>query len=214
MKKAITILAVLIVLVSAVFADEPTQKVETHTIKLHSTVGGVVPVFHLVENSITAVKADNTDLSDDTVRATNASNVKFTDGASRVLDPDTAVEVGDITKANIVVSFDVTVSNAAKIYKDYTLAFSATGFDVNKNGQRKTTAAPGEEYTANAQLVLADGVTMNGKVAKFNGTTCSENGTKLATYVLTYAKDPTVDPTSDLNDATYQSTVSMTISTT
>jgi len=213
MKKAITILAMIAIIAGAVFAD-PAPQTETHTIKLHSTVGGVVPVFHLVENSITAVKADDSALSDATVRETNASDVKFTDGASRTLTPDTAVEVGDITKANIVVSFDVTVSNAAKIYKDYTLAFSATGFEVNKNGQKTTTAVPGEVYTANDQLVLADGVTMNGKVAKFNGTTCSESGTKLATYVLTYAKDTTVDPTSDLNNATYQSTVSMTISTT
>lgn len=209
MKKAITILAILAIVVGAVFADT----VETHNIKLHTTVGSVVPVFHLVENSITAKASNGSDIADETVRSTNSANADFAQ-ATRTLTPDNAVEVGDITKANIVVSFDVTVSNAAKIVKNYTLAFTATGFDVNKNGQPYTTAVPTPAYTPNAQLTAASGVVMDGYVAKFNGTTCSESGTKLATYQLTYAKDTTVDPTSNANDATYQSTVSMTITTT
>ena len=53
MKKAITILAVLIVLVGAVFAETLT---ETHSIKLHTTIDEVLPIFQFSNTSLTGAK--------------------------------------------------------------------------------------------------------------------------------------------------------------
>lgn len=213
MKKVLAILVVLALVCGAVFADTiPTQgDAEEHKITLHTTVGLVNPVFHLVETSVSAVKADDSALNDTTVRTTNSGNVKFVDGAEYTDVAD--VEVGDISKHDIVVLFDVKISNAAKLVKDFRLAFQATGFNVTRNGHEETTDEPTIEYSANENLVAADGVVMgtgaNDHIAKFNGTTCSENGTTLASLTLTYAQDTTVDPTND--GADYKAIVTMTV---
>lgn len=212
MKKVLTILVVLALVCGAVFADDlPNQgAAETHTVKLHTTVGIVNPVFQLQATSLRAVAADDTDVTLAEAVSTNTAT-KFADGGAH--DVADAIEAGDITKNAIAVSFDVNLLNAAKLVKVFDIELSATGFDVNKNGSRTTTAAPTPVLTP--ETITENGVEADEKVensvftATFNGTTCT--AVKLATFALTYAKDIAVDPTSDLNQATYKSTVTMTV---
>ena len=213
MKKAITILAVLIVLVGAVFAEIQT---ENHSIKLHTTVDPVVPVFHLNFKDVTATAAAGAALAADDAQSTNGGNTAFANNGAHTYTAESraALEVGDISKGAITVNFDVTISNAAKIYRSYDLTFGATGFAVTKNNSPVTTAAPtptlagfgdhtGVSVSQKTQNVAA--------TAAFNGTTC-EADTVLATYKLVYAQDPAVDPTNA--GATYTADVTLTITTT
>ena len=212
MKKVLTILVVLALVCGAVFADTlPEQgNTETHTVKLHTTVGLVNPIFQLQAKSLTAKNASDEDVSLAEAVNTNTAT-KFANGETH--DVADAIEAGDISKNAIEVVFDINLLNAAKLVKSFDIELSATGFDVNKNGSKTTTAAPTPVLTP--ETITENGVEAEEKVensvftATFNGTTCT--AVTLAEYTLTYAKDPAVDPTSNLNDATYQSTVTMTV---
>ncbi len=216
MKKVLTILVVLALVCGAVFADElPVQgAAETHTVKLHTTVGIVNPIFQLQATSLTAKAADDSDVTLAAVVNTNVdtnSNAKFKNGEAH--DVADAIEAGDISKNAIVVNFDINLLNAAKLVKSFDIQLEATGFDVNKNGSRTTTADPTPVLTP--ATITENGVVATEKTenavftATFNGTTCE--AVTLAAYKLTFAKDPAVDPTSDKNQATYKSTVTMTV---
>jgi len=207
MKKAITILAALIVLVGAVFAETQT---ETHSIQLHTTVEKVEPIFHLVY-----VSSDGTAATGATIatgeKATNSSNVKFTDGAER--DYASALEIGDISKGAITVVFKVTLSNPAKLVQAYDLALDATGFAVTHNTTPATTAITSKTlsgFAAHNGVNVIQKVANSTATATFTGKTCDES-TVLANYQVVYTQDTEADPTNA--GATYTSDVTLTITT-
>lgn len=216
MKKVLAILVVLALVCGAVFADDlPNQgDKETHTVKIHTTVGLVNPMFQLEATSVTAKAADDTDVSLAQVVDTNVAsnpNAKFEDGVSH--DVATAIEAGDISKDDIVVTFDIKLLNAAKLVKSFDIKLEATGFEVNKDGVKQFTDVPAAVLAP--KTITDNGVTAAEKVensiftASFTGKTCT--AVTLADLELTYAKDEAVDPTSNKNDASYQSTVKMTV---
>ncbi|MBQ3696947.1 MAG: hypothetical protein II883_03425, partial [Spirochaetales bacterium] len=125
MKKAITILAVLIVLVGAVFAAE------THSIKLKTVVDEVLPAFQLSNTALTAKNsAGETMAKQQQYTNANKAVVDVEDGDYKAETEQRAdVNVGDLSKYNVEVEFTVYVANKAKTLKDYRLAFTAGAFD-------------------------------------------------------------------------------------
>ena len=144
MKKAITILAVLIVLVGAVFA-------ETHTIKLKSDVSAVIPVFGLRFGTNDLTMTNETDLINDaedpnykqyTNRFGVADEYSYgTDPVDAQANPVVfadAVDVGFNLDKNGTVKVYACLLNPAKQIETYTLTFSDGEFDVKKNGGAAT----------------------------------------------------------------------------
>ena len=192
MKKVITILAILVVLTSAIFA-------ETHKINIEATSVEAIPVF---EMSIGSVKT-NTDKSEfDT--ANNTSLVK-TDVAYTF-----NFENGGVAEIS------VKILNAAKTKTNYSLAFSDGVFHVKRNNI--ASVATGTENLHVTPTIVATAksgtgfealaATNGGKTANidFNGTRCAAN-TEIATATYTYAADDTIDPD------TYTATIQLDITT-
>lgn len=200
MKKTIAILAVLVIVLGCVFAATE----ETHNIKLKTNVGIVVPVYQLQF-------VEGTNTADNQTSHTNDAEADFAAG-TKAATAD--IEVLDISKNDISVTFKAVLMNEAKINKAYTLTFSATSFAVKKDGKDAEVAVDSETVTAAGKktgVTTAAGAADNIVVATFNGATCSATGTDLATYTVTYKKDTAVDPhTSD--DQYYYATVTMTVS--
>lgn len=210
MKKVLTILVVLALVVGAVFAD-PNPNSEVHKITLKSTIGEVLPVFQLTREAFTGVKT-NGDAINTAEETTNTAETQI-DGITEngVRYSTTAyaeyemaeLEVGDLSKNGIEVDFTVKVSNAAKSLKTFLLTFEAGDFTVSrssvendtKNGKQPASAHAATENTA---LTKAHGVTTSASgdvlTAVFNGTTLSANGTMLGTYHVEYEGDSTIDP--------------------
>ena len=120
MKKAITILAILIVLVGAVFA---TVNPEIHSVKIKSTVEQVLPQFQMAY-SITTSEANFTDLTGTTNNETTKNNW----GVQSYVDA-TAKNVSDISKYNITGTFTAKVITDVKLKatdaQTYTLTWKA-----------------------------------------------------------------------------------------
>ncbi len=195
MKKAITILAVLIVLVGAVFA---TNSSEAHSIKLHTTIAEVLPVFQFSNTALTGAKNSAGATVANVVKTTNTTNggTEFTNTASYNEGP---VEVGDLSKYGISATFTVSVANQAKTVRSFGLAFEAGAFEVSR-GKVAGTHPAASHSASPASRVEADGVTVSGSgdalTADFNGTTLSATAANrvLGTYEVTYNADPTIDP--------------------
>ena len=119
MKKAITILAVLIVLVGAVFAD-PAVNPEVHSVKIKSTVVQVPPKFQM-EYSITTSYPNFTDLTG----TTNNEATKNDWGVQSYVDT-TAKEVSDISKYNITGTFTAKVITDVKLKATDTQTYKLT----------------------------------------------------------------------------------------
>ncbi len=221
MKKVLTILVVLALVCGAVFAAET----ETHKITLKTTIGEVLPVFQLVRAAYASTATDGTAVTADsettnTTGGINANGIvedgkRFRDTAEYVL---TDLEVGDLSKYDVDVTFTIQVSNAAKSVRVFTLTFEAGDFSVSRSRNVESHAATTTALSANENLVEASGVTTeaNGQVltATFNGTTLSENGTLLGTYNVVYPADPTIDPSvGNTTNATYTADITLTITT-
>ena len=202
MKKAITILAVLIVLVGAVFADDGAK--ETHSIRLVTDVADQVPAFQLTY--VSGAKA-NTTLNSSTTNGTpNVYN------SAAVADPDykgNDIEVADISSNDIEVVFNVVLANAAKLVQDYQLTLKAGPFNVRKDGDPAivkpasaviTDIAPAARLGVETKAAYNVDAATNGNTGEksqsfglhFNGTTCATGA--LATYTVGYTADPAVDP--------------------
>ncbi len=217
MKKAITILAVLIVLVSAVFAttlpDDGSS--ETHKITLKTTIANVLPKFRLT--GVAAVgESSNT-------AETNSNSADFTKDAEygTVAAPIT-LNVQDISVENIDVTFTASLLNAAKTGGKYTLSFTAGNFtnvwkvnpDTGVVTQDNTIApstttvpALAKATTGAAKTGLTIGDPSNGSIAVvFNGKECEAGN--IATYRVVYDKD---DNVIDNNGTGYTADVTMTI---
>ena len=201
MKKVITVLAILVVLTSAVFAAE------THKIKINATTTEVVPAFELKVGSV----------------VTNDTPATFTNDA----DAETPRYVNDTVADTIsfegasAVSVYAYLVNNAKTKTNYKIDFSDGVFKgVMRNGEA---AASESEYvspdtinvTANDGIADSQGVTASGSGNKatvlldFTGKTCTAstgNGALLlATAVFNYAAHTDIDP------GTYTAYVTMTV---
>ena len=212
MKKAITILAILIVLVSAVFADAlpSNNDSEQHRITLKTVVSSVLPQFRLVALE---------DVQGAQPAQTNTVPAKFVDGADYGVTTPIVYQVADISTDNIDVTFTAKLLNAAKTGGSYTLSFEAGDFeDVWKVSdgtvtKDNTVSASTHTLTAATDTKATTGVSI-GNVAnnseeitiKFNGQKCVAGD--IAFYHVIYTADNTIID----NDGTgYFADITMTI---
>jgi len=177
MKKAIAILAVLVILVGAVFAAE------THKIKIDANIAEVIPEYQMVIGTVT----------------TNGNENPFVASTEQ---PGSYVEDTAAQTLNFEVANDVTVVvnlvNPAKTTKAYTLTFSDGNFAVKKGADKHDdTVVPAislaTTYANGTQGIASVGI--NNKVAtvNFNGTTCADS-TRLVTATYSYAAHTDVNP--------------------
>ena len=173
MKKAIAILAVLVILVGAVFAAE------THKIKIQAVVNTVEPQYQMVVGNV----------------KTNNSKVAYTDTAYTV---DTVAQTLNFEVANTV-EVIVNLANAAKTTTAYTLTFSDGAFAVKKGADEHDATVSPKSITLSSEIedgtTGIDSVEINQKVAtvNFNGTTCA-NSTELVKATYSYDADTAVNP--------------------
>ncbi len=199
MKKFIAILAILTLVAGAVFAVDGAT--ETHNIKLKTNVGGEIPAFQL--QYVSGAKGTATSVSNSTAVSYNSETAHTYDNT---VPGNNDVEVLDISKKDIEVTFKVVLANDAKQVEDYELKFSASAFTVTKDGQPGTVAVADEAVAvasdiADCKGVVSTGVSGNVVSLHFNGTNCEPGN--LATYTVKYSKDPTVDPSASATDYYY-----------
>ena len=201
MKKAITILAILIVLVSAVFAAE------THSIKLQTVVDEVLPVFQMTNTDLEAYKdVDGVKTAVQNVPQTTneaEADVNLNNGNhTYTADSRDAVNVGDLSKYDVEVEFTVYIANKAKTLNDYRLTFTAGAFAVERgsNNAAGTLAAGAPVITGlGAQVGTNDetSVTTSNQstyvLVDFNGNECVAD-TPIAVYTVQYEHDPSINP--------------------
>lgn len=203
MKKAITILAVLIVLVGAVFA-------ESHTIKIKADVDAIPPQFQLVFEAAS--------------RNTNPTPNNFgVDDYSIGNTTDDKIDAGFKLDVGGTATFKAVIANNAKIVQGYTLTFSDGQFKnvyrVNNQGaqvigtQNATIAVSAGTPTTGIQSIIKANDQDKFVTASFNGTKMTAITQQATNYVLataqyTYAPDSTISP------GTYYADVTLTIATT
>lgn len=213
MKKLIAILAIAIVLVGAVFADE------AHNITIQADVTGIDPAFRLVAGTGNSAVATNS--------PTTGNPVAF--GAAT----DLTKAYGD-TGFNLDAGGSFTVyaklANLPKQVQAYSLIFSDGVFSVKRNtaagflapssvavtkgsngtgvidmaGGGTTTVSNPKVTGTTKPTVTCDAVTF-----KLDGTTVTVADYLLATAVYTYPADTTIDPTAA--NTYYEATITLTV---
>ena len=209
MKKVITILAILVVLVGSVFAED-------HKIKIKADVAERTPAFSLSLDSITTNGTNKTDFG------TNPTYYNET-GVDVGFDLD---ENGSVTVTAYVVN---SAQNHTKTNKSYTLEFSDGIFTVNRNGVEGThapasittsalttttgikTIVLGDVYMPNPDFddtqaeseenpatIVNSTATNKPVVITFSGATMTADK-DVATAVYAYTADSTIDPTASGN---------------
>ena len=190
MKKAITILAVLIVLVSAVFAAE------THTIKVKADVTEVVPVFGL-----TMTSPDHDEYITNEAAEYDAGTSYGHTQNSQAFDVEFNLnEDGSVT-------FQALLLNRAKQNETYTLEFGGGSFAVTKAGVAGTHAPASITTSAGTTLTgltigLGSAAAVGGETNKiinltFDGKTVNIGNTGkyvLGTAIYAYEGDDDIDP--------------------
>ena len=218
MKKVLTILVVLALVCGAVFAAE------THSVRLRTVVGEVIPVFQMTNTSLTAFKdVDGVKTAVVNVeQTTNGAEAKFVDDGDHTYTTETRddIAVGDLSKYDVTVVFTISVANQAKTLQDYKLSFTAGAFAVKRDGitENQTLAADanatpfaslGVKNGVNGEQSIETSVADGGILVDFNGNECTED-TILGTYTVSYTHDPSIDP-----DVTgYTADITMLIETT
>ena len=189
MKKVLTILAILVVLTSAVFA-------ETHSIKIKATKAAVPPEFQMVIGSVTT--------NDGEVRgAFGADDYELIAETDAFGDTwDTGFEVAKTV--NVLVK----IANAAKTTQNYLLTFRDGVFEVLNNGVAgedvvPTITAEGKTNTGFKALTVSDDDTAK---IDFTGVTCTAN-TTIATATYVYPVRTDVDPGTYTANVTLEITV-------
>lgn len=212
MKKVITILAILVVLVSAVFAAE------THTIKVKANVEEVLPAFQLRYSTAKTNKGTDAvtdpETGAETTPAVAPALVNVTNGTHS--DTATEPDVGFDLDAGGEVTVNAYVVNDVKTNKQYKLEFSDGVFTVKRNttpgklsptkletfdgdsndavktgGYSHTAAATNNDKTADttASLKASTNVIFSGKTG-----TGATTAIKVASATYTYTGDNTIDP--------------------
>ena len=202
MKKAIIVTLILIAALSCAFS----ATTETHSVRLKPMVGYVDPAFQF---EFTSGMLNTT-----TELITNSSaeifkNTAYTEFGTN----ESATEVADISRNNIMLLFTAKLANKAKSNDSYTLRFNAGGFDVKRSD------VPGKLNPSSTEIALADDlaarVGINAAVSDaensiqltFNGTECTEGA--LATFAVGYQADKTIDP---MREGYYYTDISLEIS--
>lgn len=186
MKKVLTVLAILVVLTSAIFA-------ETHKLKIQATSAGAVPVFQMTLGSVTTNDANKT------FGTENNSSLDKTASVADTFDWELGGSVKVIVK----------IQNPAKTKQNYLLTF---GDGVFKNIMKND--APADDITYKTLVtteVTGTGYKSTGAAGivtvDFDGTRCTADSTITeATY--TYDPDATIDP------GTYSANLELVITTT
>lgn len=202
MKKLITILAVMMVLVGFAFAAT-----ETHNLNVEITIDPVYPIFSLYygEHSNDKKTGDET---------TNAHAVV----ASYTISDQKEAAGTDITADNAI-TVSAYVMNKAKVKQNYTLTFEGGNFDgtdgtkLKVNGTLTSYVATITTAPTTSEIVGISEVeeTAEGTlVAKFNGTQMTADDKSVVLGTATYTYDVawnTVDP------GTYTTNIVLTITT-
>ncbi len=197
MKKLITILAILMVLVGAIFAAS-----ETHTIKITVTIEETIPAFQL--------KFTGTDrtANSNTTPVQFANNGQRTDSTPATANID--FESNDAAARTITV--DAYLANTAKQNKIYTLTFTDGAFKTS--GQNPTTVA--------TPAISAKAGSGAGYGAQYGVSTAAQNNVATVTFGgairctanTLIAQADYVYPKSDIVPGTYTADIIMTVSTT
>jgi len=232
MKKAITILAVLIVLVGAVFADVHAGAT---AVKVTTSVSNVEPVFVIKVGDVTS--AVSTVIGkDETTGAETRTPVTTANATSAALAGDAYhITTNDLLNGAKEVTFDVHQTNATKAILKYQFTAKATDLVLYKYPDSTGTLVDNSGTTAHtapaaAQRFLVNGGT-DGEVsvstfadgslgatqAKYAGTTSAKTVEYLGTNVAANTKVTSFKCTWNQNaDAVvgeYQGTVTLTIAT-
>ena len=202
MKKAIIITLILIAAMSCAFS----ATTETHTMRIKAQVGLVDPAFQF---EFTSGMLNTT-----TELITNSSAEIFKNTAYTEFGTDeTATEVADISRNNLLLQFTAKLANKAKSTDSYTLKFIAGGFNVTRN------AVPGTLNPSSTEVALAEDIASRGGIdttvsnadnsirLTFNGYECTEGA--LATFAVGYQADKTIDP---MREGYYYTDISLEIS--
>ena len=198
MKKLITILVILTVLIGAIFADTS----ESHQIKITVTIEETIPAFQL--------KFTGTDRTANS----NATPVTFTNGAER--SDNTAATASINFESNDAAARTITVdaylANTAKQSKVYTLTFTDGAFKTS--GENPTTVAS-PTITAKAGSGAGYGAQYGVSTTVQNAVaTVTFGGTVRCTADTLIAQADYVYPKSDIAPGTYTANIVMTVSTT
>ena len=202
MKKAIIITLILIAAVSCAFSSTT----ETHKITIRSRVGVIDPAFQF---EFTSGMLNTT-----TELITNSSaeifkNTAYTEFGTN----ETATEVADISRNNLLLQFTAKLANKAKSVDSYTLRFIAGSFDVTR------ASVPGTLNPSSTEISLADDIASRAGISAqvsdadnsiqltFNGSECTEGD--LATFAVGYTADKTIDP---MREGYYYTDISLEIS--
>ncbi len=180
MKKAITILAVLIVLVSAVFAGAPAA-ISNQRLTITSTVDRKDPTFKLISGSVVSSDVDTTAGSYDGAAVDSAQ---------------------DISSQDVVVPFGIKQTTDARNNYQYTFTVTATTFTGDSTAYSTTgtiTYGIGTVGTGLSAFVpAAGGNDASGNEGIESVTNQLETSTNNFTYVIKYSGTETVAANSTL----------------
>ncbi len=202
MKKAIIITLILIAAMSCAFS----ATTETHTMRIKAQVGLVDPAFQF---EFTSGMLNTTAELITNSSAEIFKNTTYTEFGTN----ETATEVADISRNNLLLLFTAKLANKAKSTDSYTLRFNAGGFDVTRS------EVPGKLNPSNTEIALAEDIASRGGIdttvsnvdnsirLTFNGTECTEGA--LATFAVGYQADRTIDP---MREGYYYTDISLEIS--
>ena len=202
MRKAIIITLILIAAMSCAFS----VTTETHTIRIKSKVGVIDPAFQF---EFTSGMLNTTAELITNSSAEIFKNTSYTEFGTN----ETATEVADISRNNLLLQFTAKLANKAKSTDSYTLRFNAGGFNVTRAD------VPGTLNPSSTELALAEDLADRGGVSAvvsngdnsiqltFNGTECTEGD--LATFAVGYQADKTIDP---MREGYYYTDISLEIS--
>lgn len=172
MKKVLTVLTILVVVLGCVFAEDPaptpapTPASETHNITIATTVDAVTPSFQL---KYTNVAADaNTLLK-------NGQQGQFANGSEYEAGPvDTGV---DLSKDNITADFYAVVAIGARSTSGYTLQFTAGPFAAKANKDDHPVACASSSLVTQlpADNSLANIIVLDGDVSSVGNNVKSQD---------------------------------------
>lgn len=177
MKKLLTILTILMVLISSVYAVS-----ELNTIRMKSIVPIETPKFKLEFTS------------------GMATGIRVVTDVDSDIDEygteDKAIDVANIAKEDLDLVFTVKLANEAKCNEVYSLQFTAGPFAVRRGGQLGELAPQNTAIAAAADISARIGVTAtdntdNGLKLRFNGVSCTTGS--LATFHVQFSADSSID---------------------
>ena len=213
MKKVFAIIAIMVVLVGAVFADG--NPAETHTLHIKTVVDTIIPQFQLKIAS-TYTDADYITNNDNPIN-------QFDDGASYRLGGNTDQTAIDVSDAVVLdkdgeqaIVFSAIIANQPKTSshggtsRSWTLAFSGGAFAVTKAGTDATitptiATSNGADYNDGVTIVLGTGNNANTATLTLTANQPSKAGIEIVKATYTWTGDRTVDP------GTYETDVVMTV---